>query len=296
MGYPPLIARLAIEDIGRRRALLDGLYARFHKAEFLESDPLAFAHAYAKPRDREVVALIAASFAFGNVKALKAAVADVLKPLGKSPARVVAENDAADWKRCYRGFTYRWVTGPDVRVYLSWIGEALRRHGTLGMLWATLDDPREPTVLPTLARFTEALGNMPAGGLTTRKRTIRRPGGEPSALPSGARLLLTSPAGKSACKRMNLFLRWVCRPDDGIDLGLWDVDTSRLVMPVDTHILQAATMLGFTERTTADLRTALEITHHLRLIAPADPCRYDFALTRPGIMKLEEEIAALRQH
>ncbi len=269
----------------RLREILEDLHTRYHRPEFLKSDPLLMAHRFEEPSDREVVALIAASFAFGNVKAILNTLDTVLKPLLPHPAEAIAAREPREWSRLYRGFVYRWVRAEDLRVYMAWLGGALRTHGNLGSMWQALDSDRNDTVLPTLARWVNALTEMPTDSLRRRKRVLQRASGISSPLPSGAHLLLTSPEGKSSCKRMLLFLRWVCRPADGIDLGLWKVDTMRLLMPVDTHIMQISKVLNLTERRTADLRTALEITDSLRAIQPDDPTRYDFALTRPGILK-----------
>jgi uncharacterized protein (TIGR02757 family) len=98
--------------------------------------------------------------------------------------------------------------------------------------------------------------------------------------------LLTSPRDGSACKRMNLFLRWMVRRTTP-DLGLWTfVDPAKLVMPVDTHIHRIATFLGLNRRKSADWKTARALTKRLASFDPADPIRYDFALCRLGILDL----------
>ena len=269
---------------------LEQLYDRFHLPQYLGHDPLGTVHRYSDPADQEVAGLIAASFAFGNVTAILRTLDRILEPLGPHPAETIAARQPRDWQHSYRGFVYRWVHAKDLRIYLAWIGEALRRHGSLGNLWQTVDDPADSDVLPAMARWIDALRGTGTVGLQPRRRTAQRAGGSKSELPSGAHLLLTSPAGKSGCKRMNLFLRWVCRPADGVDLGLWPIDPARLIMPVDTHILRVSrTILGITTRPMADLKTAIEITEAFRRIRPDDPCRYDFALTRPGILRLAEE-------
>lgn len=98
------------------------------------------------------------------------------------------------------------------------------------------------------------------------------------------RFLFPSPSGGSACKRLCMFLRWVVRPDDGIDLGLWkNVKPSELVIPVDVHISRIARFLGLATRTSADWKMAMEITTSLRLLDPEDPVKYDFSLCHLGI-------------
>ncbi|MCD6487215.1 MAG: TIGR02757 family protein, partial [Syntrophobacterales bacterium] len=97
--------------------------------------------------------------------------------------------------------------------------------------------------------------------------------------------LLPSPAKGSACKRLNLFLRWMVRHDD-VDPGGWDdISSSKLIIPLDTHMHRICLALGITKRKQADMKTALEITRSFQVMAPHDPVRYDFALTRLGIRK-----------
>ncbi|MBW2258057.1 MAG: DUF2400 family protein, partial [Deltaproteobacteria bacterium] len=104
-------------------------------------------------------------------------------------------------------------------------------------------------------------------------------------LPRGFRTFLPSPTGGSACKRWNMFLRWMVRPPtEGIDLGLWDsLPPSALVVPLDTHVLRIARLVGLTRRRDGSWRTAAEITANLRLLDPDDPVRFDFALAHLGI-------------
>jgi hypothetical protein len=142
------------------------------------------------------------------------------------------------------------------------LAEMLRRFGTLEQ--AFLCDYREDdeTVLPALTSFAERLSGY-AGG--------------------DHGILVSFPDKGSASKRLHLFLRWMVRSDE-LDLGLWHrVDTAKLIVPVDTHMLRIARYLGLTERKTADRRAAEEVTASFRRVNPADPAMYDFALTRAGI-------------
>jgi uncharacterized protein (TIGR02757 family) len=106
--------------------------------------------------------------------------------------------------------------------------------------------------------------------------------GQPSV---GLKFLLAGPAGGSACKRLNLFLRWMVRKDD-VDLGLWkSVDKAKLIVPVDVHIGRLCRILGMYNHKTVSLAAAVEITESFAQIEPADPVKYDFALSRIGILK-----------
>ncbi len=265
--------------------MLEDWHGRFHRAEFLEGDPLRVAYRYDDPADREVVALLAAAFASGNIKAILAVLDAMLAPMGNHPARWLAGHSATDLRGTMNGVRHRWVRSTDAEVLLALLGGALREHGSLGALWQSVDDRAERDTLPALARFTAALRGFPIEPLASRERTITRASGKTSALASIESILLTSPERGSACKRMHLFLRWMSRPADGVDLGLWTpfLSPARLVMPVDTHVLRICRGLRFTRRKVADARAAQEITARFRRINPEDPCRYDFALVRAGI-------------
>jgi uncharacterized protein (TIGR02757 family) len=150
------------------------------------------------------------------------------------------------------------------------VAEALRRHGSLRSLFLHGYEPSDPNVGPSLTRFVDAL--LAYDAQPVLGRAFEPPG-------SGIRYLLVRPADGSACKRLNLFLRWVVRPDDGLDLGVWpEVSTRGLIVPLDTHSSRVARALGFTRRATTDWRTAEEVTAALRRYDPDDPVRYDFAL------------------
>jgi uncharacterized protein (TIGR02757 family) len=101
--------------------------------------------------------------------------------------------------------------------------------------------------------------------------------------PPGLTQFFSSPVNGSACKRANLFLRWMVRDRD-IDFGIWKkIPKNKLVIPLDTHIAKISRCLGFTKRKTQDWKMALEVTHALKKLDPEDPLKYDFALCHHGI-------------
>jgi len=161
-------------------------------------------------------------------------------------------------------FKHRFTTDDDLVEMLLGAMRIVRRHGSLcNCLVDGLKDEHK-TVIPALATFVEAL----TFGQKTRNRRNS---------------LLPSPKLGSACKRLNLFLRWMVRRDE-VDPGGWDgVPASKLLVPLDTHIHRIGLALGFTDRKCADIRCALEIANAFKRFAPEDPARYDFALTRLGI-------------
>lgn len=231
------------------------------------SDPVEFAHRYTDPQDVELVALLASSMAFGNVKALRAKIAEALERLGPEPARAL--DDAALTKRRLGGFVHRVYTGGDVAALLVGARRVQRSEGSLG---AQLE--RE---LAEGAGFVTAVDE-----LVTR---IRAEGGLDRRATHGSKHILTSPASGSAAKRLMLYLRWMARPADGVDLGLWRIPTSVLVMPLDVHIHKLALNLGLTTRATPSFAAALDVTRALARFDPHDPVKYDFALCHLGMLQ-----------
>jgi uncharacterized protein (TIGR02757 family) len=116
-------------------------------------------------------------------------------------------------------------------------------------------------------------------------RALREAGGLAKSERRGAAHILSDPTGSSGCKRLLLYLRWMIRPADGVDLGLWPVPPRVLLVPVDTHIHKLARNLGLTARATLSWQTAEEITSALRRLDPEDPAKYDFALCHLGMLQ-----------
>ena len=245
------------------RERLDTLVATFD-VRTIEPDPLQLVHRFRDPLDQEVAGLIAAAFAYGRAETIVANIGTVLARMKPSPHRYLASFDRAEAARRFAGFAHRFHKTPELVALLAQLACAIRTQGSLGALFRSVYVSTDSDIGPSLTRFVTALRD-------------------------GSRALdylLTSPADGSACKRMNLYLRWMVRRTSP-DLGLWTfVDPAKLVMPVDTHIHRIATFLGLNERKTADWKAARRLTDRLALFDPADPIRYDFALCRLGILDL----------
>jgi uncharacterized protein (TIGR02757 family) len=240
---------------------LEAHYRAYNRREYVHPDPLEFLYRDKDPADQEITGLIAACLAYGRVNQILASVSRVLEVM-ESPRSFLERTPAEGIARMFGWFVHRFTTGRELSALLVGIKRALGARGSLEKLYRSGADRRDETVLPALARFVGELRSH-AG----------------SALPS----LLPSPADGSACKRLNLFLRWMSRKD-AVDPGPWkSVHPSKLIVPLDTHMHRIARSLGLTERRQADMKTALEITSGFRQIRPEDPVRYDFSLTRLGL-------------
>ncbi len=264
MGAPRLNRRL--------RDRLEVLRRRYG-ASYLYSDPLEFPHRFHDPLDREVVALIASSLAYGNVTIIRRSVERVLESLGRNPGSV-ARTDAKEMLRRLRGFRHRWSRARDVACLLAFAGRMVEDRGSVGAFFA--ESYVEGDMAGSLRRFSESALSLDHGGLYRSRRLPED---------AGVRFFFPNPL-TGAAKRLNMYLRWMARPDDGVDLGLWPfVRTRDLVIPLDTHIFRIGRHLGWTARKTPGFRTALEITGSLARFDPEDPVKYDFALSRLGILE-----------
>lgn len=244
------------------RETLEELYACYNRREFIHPDPLEFVHRYPDPLDREVVGMVASSLAYGRVQQILGSVSEALARMRGAPSRFVLETSFSGLQKVFKGFKHRFTGGDQLAGLLFGIGQTLRRHGSLQACFAGHRRPDSDTILPALTAFVQELEAETPGEMS---------------------MLLPSPKKGSACKRLNLFLRWMVRADD-VDPGCWDaVDPRLLIVPLDTHMHRLGLEAGLTRRRPGDMQTALEITAAFRRIVPEDPVRYDFALTRLGI-------------
>ena len=241
--------------------ILEGLHAKYNRREFVHPDPLEFLYNYADARDREVVGLIASGLAYGRVKQILRSVSRVLERMPE-PARFLRETSDGEIVRTFADFRHRVTSGETLALLLVGMKRVMSEHGSLEACFMSGFREEHETVLPALSQFVDALTTA-AGACPAH--------------------LLSVPAKGGACKRLNLFLRWMVRQDE-VDPGGWTgVPRAKLLIPLDTHMHRIGLAFGFTKRKQANLRTATEVTAGFRKLVPDDPVRYDFALTRLGI-------------
>jgi uncharacterized protein (TIGR02757 family) len=254
---------------------LDNFLDNFPRERHLSSDPVQFVHRYNDPQDREVVGLIASVFAYGNVKSVLRTVAVALSFLGPSPARTIASFDPRKDARLLRGFYHRFNTSRDLGALFWIMRRALEEYGSLEAAFIAGLSPDDVEITNALENFCQLLLGFGHEQLYPRGELKRR---------IGVRFLFPRPSEGSACKRLNLFLRWMVRPNDGIDCGVWTgVSPRQLVIPLDTHIARISTYIGLTAMRSPGWPMALDITRRLRHLHAEDPLRYDFALCHLGI-------------
>ncbi|MCM2266795.1 MAG: TIGR02757 family protein [Elusimicrobiales bacterium] len=242
------------------KAFLEKTYREMNRPEFIHPDPLEFVWRYKSAADREVAGLIAACLAYGNVTQILKSVEKVLAPMGPSPAAWLKKTPPPEIKRALGKFKHRFTTGAEMAVFLLNIKRAIDEYGSLEKLFLKGYDAKEPTVEQALYRFIDTFNTQACAPTLTPCTEL-----------------------KSSFKRVNLFLRWMVRRD-AVDPGVWTgVPPSKLLIPLDTHMRQVSMSMGITRRKDTSMKTAVEITAFFSRVAPADPVKYDFALTRAGI-------------
>ena len=240
---------------------LENLYKRYNQPKYIHPDPVEFLHLYSNVKDREIVGLIASSLAYGRVKQILKSISCVLDVMTPFPHLFLKESTHSSLCKIFKGFKHRFADGEHLSALLQGAKNVIDQYGSLNECFVRKVSMDDMTIIPALNFFTTALsdGNRKSGHL------------------------IVLPEKGSACKRMNLFLRWMVRKDR-VDPGGWHgVPASKLIIPLDTHMHKISLKLGFTEKQQANMRTALEITTGFRRIVPDDPVKYDFVLTRFGI-------------
>jgi uncharacterized protein (TIGR02757 family) len=254
------------------KAALDQHYEAFNRIDSA-ADPVHLVRRYEDPADREVVGFCAASLAFGRVASVLSSIEALLARMGPSPAAYVRSFDPARDGRAFRGLVHRWTRSADLVALLWTLRAMLDRSGTIeGFFLEGFDSGAEHLAggVESFSARARQVDWRPAYG-----RVPKRP---------GVCYFFPRPSTGSGCKRLNLFLRWMVRRD-AIDLGVWTrVPASKLIVPLDTHVIRVGRCLGLTRYKSPGWKMAVEITAALRRLDPDDPVKYDFSLCHLGMM------------
>ena len=258
--------------ITSHRSTLERLYRTFDH-ETSAADPVHLVRRYETPDDREVAGFCAAGLAFGRVASVLGSIDALLTAMGGRPAAFVREFDPDRHSGRLKLLGHRWIRGRDLVALMLILRRMLREAGSIERFFLEGHDPAAPDVGPALESFSaRALAaELPSAYRRRAKRL-------------GVCYFFPRPSAGSACKRLNLFLRWMVRRD-AIDLGVWNsLSPARLIVPLDTHVIRLGRCLRLTRYATPGWKMAEEITSSLRTLSPDDPVRYDFSLCHVGMM------------
>ena len=255
-------------------ALKSGLDALYHGFNLDHStrDPIWTVRRFADSADQEVVAFLASALAFGRVQSVIQTVEAVLGVMGTAPAAFVRAF-TPDRAAVFEPLGHRWIRSRDLAALAWQLHQMLRDHGSIEGFFAAGHAADAESVEAGLESFSTRAMALDLHAVYGRRRP--KP---------GVAYFFSRPSSGGACKRLNLFLRWVVRKD-AVDLGLWRVvRPSQLIVPLDTHIIRVGRCLGMTSRVSPGWRMAVDITGTLRRLNPDDPVRYDFSMCHLGMM------------
>lgn len=245
-------------EIKVKKKDLDKLFRKYNRRGFVSPDPLEFLYRYDNPADREIVGMVASSMAYGRVAQILNSLEKIFSLMGTSPIKFTVDKSPAKTRKTFEGFKHRWTTGDDIAGLIASMQTAIGRHGSLEKAFLKNFKRSDENILPALESFTEELRQAGAA-------------------------IVPSPKKGSACKKLNLYLRWLVRKDN-VDPGGWDqIPSSKLIIPLDTHMHKIGVAFGMIKGKQANMKTAVMMTRAFANFAPKDPVKYDFVLTRLGI-------------
>lgn len=257
--------------------ILESTYKLYHKTDYLKLDPLHCVHKFSKTNDIEIAGLLAAVLAYGRAEIIIRNVEAILDLTSREPFKFTLNTTFKEKQIAFKGFKHRFNDGFDIALLLESAAFCIRKYGSLEKMFL-FSLQKDLSVKTGLDLFT---GELKKTGKEIAKREK-----------TSFEYLLPSPVSGSACKRLNMYLRWMVRKADTIDFGIWNsVSPSILLIPVDTHIAKLGRKLKFTKRKNADWRMAEEITAGLKKYDAMDPVRFDFSLCRAGMLTFRKDAA-----
>jgi len=252
-------------DFDRLKAFLDEKVDTYNQPSFIHPDPISIPHAYSRKEDIEITGFWASILAWGQRVTIINKCKELFAMMDNQPYDFMLNHSENDLKPLLK-FKHRTFNDIDTLYFVSYFKDFYQQHNSLEDAFLMGLRENDEHVGNALIRFHDQFFELPDAPQRTRKH-------------------IATPARKSACKRINMFLRWMVRQDNkGVDFGIWkNIKPSQLICPCDLHVERVARKLRLIERKQMDWHTALELTENLRKFDPNDPVKYDFALFGLGI-------------
>jgi uncharacterized protein (TIGR02757 family) len=253
---------------------LDYHYNAFDKSQ-ISPDPLQFLHLFDNELDIEAMGMVASVFAYGNVKQIINTLNKILTAADNKPHKFIKDFNSKNLKYKLNGLKHRFYTEQDIVLFFSLLSEIYEESGSLKNVFMQAYSPLDENVKNSLSGFSYHFI------VRAEDRNVK------GKISQGVKFMFPMPEQGSACKRMNLLLRWMVRKDE-LDFGLWnEIPAYKLIIPVDTHVARICTALKLTKKKNVSWAMAEEITDNLKKFNPADPVKYDFAICHIGMRKLD---------
>ena len=249
------------------KEFLNRKVAEFNQPAFIKDDPVSIPHLFTKQQDIEIAAFFAAVFAWGNRTTIIKKSKELMQCMDMAPHQFILQHDAADLQKLL-AFKHRTFNTTDLLYFIEFLKYHYTNHNSLETAFTKGWHIGDATIENSLLGFYDHFFSLEEVPARTRKH-------------------IATPARKSTCKRLNMFLRWMVRQDDrGVDFGIWkNMKPAQLICPIDVHVARVAKRFNLLTRKQVDWQAALELTECLRQYDPSDPVKYDFALFGLGVIE-----------
>jgi uncharacterized protein (TIGR02757 family) len=247
------------------KSLLDEKADYYNRPEFIKNDPICIPHLFTKKQDIEIMGLWAAVLAWGQRVTIINKCRELIRLMDNAPYDFIVNHKEKDLKGFLK-FKHRTFNDTDALYFISFFNQYYKKHNSLEEAFIQGLSKKSENIEKGLSVFHETFFSLDDFPQRTKKH-------------------ISTPARNSACKRLNMFLRWMVRKDKkGVDFGIWTkIKPSQLVCPCDVHVERVSRKLGLIQRKQMDWQTALELTNNLKNFDPLDPVKYDFALFGMGV-------------
>jgi uncharacterized protein (TIGR02757 family) len=252
------------------RVLLDERVLLYNQPSFIPRDPISIPHLFTRRQDIEIAGLFAAVLAWGNRTTIINKSRELLQRMDMAPHQFCLQHSSGDLKKLLE-FKHRTFNDTDLLYFIAFLHQHYQHHNSL-----------ETAFIPSKDAYPE-ISHAAEKRLTHFHRYFF----SLEDAPERTRKHIATPERGSACKRLNMFLRWMVRNDNtGVDFGIWQqIAPTELICPLDLHVARVARKLGLLRRKNNDWLAALELTKKLRQLDTNDPVKYDFALFGLGVME-----------
>ncbi len=248
-------------------SLLNKKVDEYNQPFFIANDPICIPHSFHKKQDIEIAGLFAAIFAWGNRTTIINKSRELMRLMHNEPYDFCIHHTDNDLKQLLQ-FKHRTFNATDLLYFIAFLKFHYNKHASLENAFTINFNKKEATIEKALINFFHYFFSLEDAPERTQKH-------------------IASPEKNSSCKRLCMYLRWMCRQDNkGVDFGIWkQIKPSQLIMPVDVHVARVAHKIGLIENQKADWKLACHLTQKLSTLDPRDPVKYDFALFNLGVME-----------
>ena len=247
--------------------LLNKKVEQYNHIDFIELDPISIPHQFTKKQDIEIAAFFAATLAWGNRKSIITSCKRLLEMMDDSPYDFIINHQPKDLKP----FSHRTFNQIDLTHFIGFLHQHYKKEKTLETAFTISMNKKDENIEEGLNGFHQYLFNP---------KLFQN-------YPSRTHKHVAAPFKNSACKRLNMFLRWMVRKDEhAVDFGIWkNINTSQLIIPMDVHVVHVAHQLGLIETTKTNWQAAVSLTNTLKHLDSKDPVKYDYALFSLGVVE-----------